>query len=255
MSSQSSGASTGATAGQSASSARPQTRVYAPSTGRPGPLQPAGAAQPVAGPGPDSVPQTHGAAREFDLRAIVEEVSAKARPAGLLPLFIAVLAAALALITMADGASDRAASVAQLEAANQFAWYQAKNIRQMNSQIAAAQFAAMGESDQAETWRRRAQRYEGEKGEILATARGAQAARAKFVRQGDYYSMSVAMLQIAIVLASAALVYRGYLLVSVSMALAVLAAFFAWNGYGLYYEIPADPGAAVDWFRSQALEL
>lgn len=212
------------------------------------------AARSTASPVDPPEPQTHGAAREYDLRAIVEEVAAKTSRRSFLPLFIALLAACLALVTMADGAADRAASVAQLEAANQFSYFQAKNIRQTNSEIAAATLNAMGAAEDAQNWASRAERYRREKGDILAAARAEQASRAKFVRQGDQYSLSVALLQIAIVIASAAMVYRGYLLVTISVSLAALSAFFAANGYGLYYEIPAEPEAAFRWLASQVRE-
>jgi len=204
---------------------------------------------------PQSEPQTHGAARDYDVRAIIEEVSASTKKSGLIPLFIAALAAALAIISMMDAAADRAASVAQLEAANQFAYFQAKNIRKTDSEIAAAQFEALGRPEQAREWAEKAARYEREKGEILLAARTEQAARAKHVRQGDYYSLAVACLQIAIVLASAALVYRGGVLITVSLLLTGLAGFFTVNGHGLYFEVPAEPWAAMECFWSQAKGL
>ena len=86
----------------------------------------------ISNPQQQSQPQGLG----VDLRRIIKEVSKEARKSKI-PLYIAVLATLLAFISMAEGDAKERALGAQIEASNQFAFFQAKNIRKTDSEIAA----------------------------------------------------------------------------------------------------------------------
>lgn len=176
----------------------------------------------------------------YDLRRVIKEVSQEVRKSKT-PIFIALLAAFLALVSMVDEEAGKKALVAHIEASNQFAYYQAKNIRLTSSEIAAGTFESMGKDALAAKWQEKADRYSKEKKEILSNARAEQKKRSVAIRQGDYYSVAIALLQISIVLASVSLISGGWILLGGSITFSLIAVFFVVNGYGLYYEIPTDP--------------
>lgn len=175
-----------------------------------------------------------------ELRGLMRDVSREAQKSKT-PLFIAVLAAFLALVSMADGDADKQVLVAHIESANQFAFYQAKSVRATDAKIASSTFDAMQRPELAKKWERNALRYDRERSEILIRARSEQSKRAISIRQGDYFSVAIATLQIAIVLASASLLLSGGFLLLVSCCLTGVALFFTINGYGLYFDLPTDP--------------
>ena len=123
-----------------------------------------------------------------DLKRIIKEVSQEARKSRV-PLYIAVLAACLALVSMAEGDAKERALGAQIEASNQFAYFQAKNIRKTDSQIAADMLESMGKTELAKAWRDKANRYDSEKGAILKEARAQQAIRAHGLKQSSYFAI------------------------------------------------------------------
>ena len=185
----------------------------------------------------------------YDLKNVIMEVSREARRSRT-PIFIALIAAFLALVSMADDEVGKAALVAHIEASNQFAFFQAKNIRMTSSQIAAGTFMSMGKSELATKWQEKADRYEQEKGEILKVAKAELAKRKIAIRRGDYYGVAIALLQIAIVLASISLISGGGILLGGSIFLSLISLIVTVNGYGLYYDMPTDPQAIGEWIGS-----
>ncbi len=176
---------------------------------------------------------------------MAEDVRREARKSPM-PVFIAALAAFLALISMANGSADKLALQSHIEAANKFGYFQAKNIRATNSQIAADTFDAMGKPVLAKRWKSKADRYKQEKIVILSEAKEQQSIRTIAVKRGGYFGIAISALQIAIVLASASMIFGGGFLLGGSVLLAFIAAFFTFNGYALAFEVPTDP---VDLFR------
>ena len=181
-----------------------------------------------------------------DLRRILKEVTSEARK-NKTPIFIAVLAAFLALVSMAEGDAGRRSLSAHIESSNQFAYFQAKNIRKTDSEIAAQMLEATNRPDLAAKWQERADRYESEKKEILASARKQQDVRKVSLAQMEYFGIAIALLQIAIVLASASLILGGGYLLGTSVVLTLLAAVLTANGYLMFVEFPTDPVAFADW--------
>lgn len=181
-----------------------------------------------------------------DLRGIIREAAREARRSPI-PILIAAIAAFLALVSMANSESERRALNAHIEASNQFAYFQAKNIRRTDSQIAAQMFEKLGHADAANQWRQVAERYGKEKVEILKVAKAHQALRAIATRQSGYFEIAIILLQIAIVLATASLIAGRNGLIFVSVLLMFGAGFFSVNGYGLYYNVPTDPVELSRW--------
>lgn len=207
-------------------------------SGRPSPAQAALEEQ--------SPPSTAKAGVAGDIKRIIKEVSKEARKSKV-PLYIAILAACLALVSMAEGDVKERALGAQIEASNKFAYFQAKNIRKTDSEIAAQLLTSLNQPDLAKSWQAKADRYGREKDEILKEALEQQAIRAHGLKQSAYFAIAIALLQIAIVLATAALVLGGGFLLWASVALALLASFFTFNGYYLYLEFPTDPVEFGKW--------
>ncbi len=157
-------------------------------------------------------------------------------------IYIAVLAAVLALCSMLSNDASKTALAAHIEAANQFAYFQAKNIRLTDYTIAATLLEANGAAGSAapkiEAFKKRAERYRKEKKKILADARAQQAIRAEALTRARYYDYAIACMQIAIVVASASIVAGGAFLVTVSVMIALIGTALAANGYFLYVALP-----------------
>ena len=151
---------------------------------------------------------------------------------------------------MANGEAERQALNAHIEATNQFAYFQAKNIRRTDAQIAAQMFEKLGHTDAAGEWSKVADRYGKEKADILKAAKAQQAKRAVATKQSGYFEIAIVLLQIAIVLATASLIVGRNGLVMISILLVLAARFFTVNGYGLYYEVPTDPAEFSKWVKT-----
>lgn len=188
-----------------------------------------------------------------ELKKVIEELTGREKSSRT-PIYIAFMAAFLALVSMADDEQDKAALEAQIEASNKFSYFQAKNIRGTSAEIAAANFRANGNNAEAAKWQQTADRYEQEKDDILKDARAEQAKRSLALKQGDYYGVAVALLQIAIVMASISLITGGGLLLGFSFTLCLVAALFTANGYGLYFDIPTDPEVIMEMIKSKSPE-
>ncbi len=184
-----------------------------------------------------------------DLKRIIKEVSREARKSRV-PLYIAVLAACLALVSMAEGDVKERALGAQIEASNKWAYFQAKNIRKTNSEVAAEILESIGKPELAQKWRSTATRYNSEKKEIMKQAQEQEAIRTHGLKQSAYLAIAIALLQIAIVLATASLILGGGFLLWTSTFIALVAMFFTFNGYYLYLEFPTDPIEFGKWLTA-----
>jgi hypothetical protein len=138
-------------------------------------------------------------------------------------LLIAVLALLLALSETLGKNADKDALVANVEASNLWAFFQAKTIRQTNIRTAAEEMtvslAAVTDpvtkakmTEQVDKWLATAERYESDpkendgRKELTARAKETEAKRALAVRKGEHFEFSSSALQIAIVVASAAII-------------------------------------------------
>lgn len=172
-----------------------------------------------------------------------------------IPLFIAAMAALLSVASLADDETDKVAMSAHIEAANKFSYFQGKTIRKTDSEIASKLFARLEAPELAEHWQKKADRYDREKDEILKDAREQQKIRNQALRQGDYYKVGVTLLQIAVVMASASLVFGGGLLFGLSLFLTLISVVYTANGYGMYFEFPTSPGAIFNWIGASLHQI
>lgn len=187
-----------------------------------------------------------GGSKEF--KRIAREATREARKSPM-PVYIAVLAAFLALVSMANGDAEKRALQSHIESANKFAYFQAKNIRKTDSQIAADTFKTLGQAELAAKWQAKADRYRGEKAKILASAKAELVKRRHAIEQSKYFEVAISSLQIAIVLASASLILGGGIMMWGSFLITAIAIFFTVNGYGLFFELSTDPVEIFQWMK------
>ncbi len=171
-------------------------------------------------------------------------------------IYIAVLAVLIAVTSVGGDNATKDMIRSSIQAANTYSFYQAKSIRQTTVRAVADDFetrlADPGLSNavrqQLQTklasYRSTADRYESEpatgegKKELLSKARDLEAQRDLSLKRDPYFDTGGALLQIAIVLASASLIVAGPILLWVSVILGGLGAFLSLNGFLLLVDIP-----------------
>ena len=170
---------------------------------------------------------------------------------------IAILAMLLAITGLGGANASKEAIINGVLASNSFNFFQAKNVRQTSFALAADQLELAWANDpalpaeakaalkaKAEAYRKTVARYESEpetnegKKELLARAKEHEAKRDHALRQDPYFDYSEAMLQIAIVLISVAIVADVVWLAFVGGALGLLGTFLMLDGFFLFLEIP-----------------
>jgi hypothetical protein len=171
-------------------------------------------------------------------------------------VYIAVLAMLLAICGIGDDDASKTAVRANIGAADTYAFFQAKNIRQTVYQLQAEEFdirmlepslpeeARKTLSEKSTAYRKRAERYESEpetgegKKELLAKAKLLEAERDLAMLRDPYFNFGQGTLQIAIVLASISLIVGGSLLLWVSAGLALLGTLSTINAFTLLVTVP-----------------
>ncbi|MCQ4162490.1 DUF4337 domain-containing protein [Roseomonas sp. GC11] len=142
-------------------------------------------------------------------------------------LLIAALALALALTEVAGDDAKSEAQMRNVEGANLWAFFQAKTVRQTTlrglSDLLPLLTPAPGREAEAEAmlgrWRASIERWESEpetqegRRELMARAKATEQARDEAMRRDGHYDLAAAMLQLAIVLGSAAIITGAGLLV------------------------------------------
>jgi hypothetical protein len=171
-------------------------------------------------------------------------------------IVIAFFAMLLAVTGLGGQNATKEALNSNILAANDFAFYQAKNIRQNSMMLAADQielaWAASAVSDDAkaalrtklEDYRATIERYESDptggegKKELLARAHAHEVNRDRALKQDPYFDYSEALLQIAIVLISVSIVAEVVWLAWFGGALGLIGGLLMVNGYLLLIEVP-----------------
>lgn len=156
-------------------------------------------------------------------------------------LLIAVLALVLAFAETLGKSAQTAATAANIEASNLWAFFQAKTIRQTTLRTAAEQLEASSQGEaankQAAKWRETAERYQSEpetgegRKELAARAKAAEERRDRGMAAYHHYEFASAAVQIAIVLASASIITTIPALVWIAGALGVVAVGFCVIGF------------------------
>lgn len=181
-------------------------------------------------------------------------------------VWIAVLAVLLAVSGLGGENTAEAVVFNNILASDSFAWYQAKNIRQTAYELAADDLQFLLESQRVSLPPEQVQelearladyqaaiaRYDSEpdpddpdnplkgegKRELLAQALHYQAARDQALVQDPNFDYASVLFQIAIVLASVAIIASSRLLVGLSGALGVVGTLLALNGFFAFFVLP-----------------
>jgi hypothetical protein len=171
-------------------------------------------------------------------------------------VYIAVLAVLLAICSIGDDDASKTAVRSNIQTANTYAFFQAKNIRQTDYEIAADQIDARlldpalgGEArkfltEKAEAYRKRIARYDSEpetgegKKELLQKARSLEIERDLALTRDPYFDFGQGLLQIAIVLASVSLIVGGSFLLWLSGALGLVGTLSTINAFTLAVSLP-----------------
>jgi len=154
-------------------------------------------------------------------------------------LLIAVLALVLAFSETLGKAAQTSALSLNIEASNLWAFFQAKTIRQTVLRTAAEQTEVISPSSTKliEQWRKTAQRYQTEpetgegRDELMARAKDAEKKRDRAMAAYHQYELASAAVQIAIVLASAAIVTGAMALAWIGAGLGVVGIAFCLIGF------------------------
>ena len=172
-------------------------------------------------------------------------------------VYIGVLAVLLAICGVGGANAAKDATRANIEAANTWAFYQAKNIRRTAYSLAADDLEVMlasqpglteaarkGVEDKLKAHRAEAKRMKSEPkaddgmDQLFRKAKALESERDTALRKDPYFDWSEALLQIAIVLASVHLIIGNMLLLGMSGGLAGLGILLMLNGYTLAVALP-----------------
>jgi beta-lactamase regulating signal transducer with metallopeptidase domain len=156
-------------------------------------------------------------------------------------LLISVLALVLAFSETLGKSAQTAAIGYNIEASNLWAFFQAKTIRQTVLRTAAEELETTSSNDsskkQIAKWRETAQRYQNEpetgegRDQLMARAKDAEKKRDVSMARYHHYELASAAVQIAIVLASAAIITAMVALVWIAGALGVVGVAFCVIGF------------------------
>ncbi len=172
-------------------------------------------------------------------------------------MMIAILAMALAICGLGGSNAGKEALNNNVYASNYFSFYQAKNLRQAAISLAAdeIELAWLADSNlpeeskaalraKVELYKKTIARYESEpqtgegKKELLAKAKDYEAKRDVALKQDPYFDYAEALLQIAIVLVSVAIIANLVWLAWLGGALGLVGVLLTINGFLLLVEIP-----------------
>lgn len=168
-------------------------------------------------------------------------------------IYISVLAAVLAIVSVAGSNAGKELMASAIEASDSFAYYQAKTQRQISLRLAADEIELLSAGMPAEAqakalqrsaeYRQSAERMEADEGknsrkDLLGKAKAAELRRDHAAAQDPYFDFAEGMLQLAIVLASVfAITNKGFILWT-SRALAAAGVLMAADGFTLILPLP-----------------
>ncbi len=172
----------------------------------------------------------------------------------LIAVYIGVLAVLLAVAGVGGGNAMKDATARNIEAANIWAFFQAKNIRRHELRLQIAQFEVMLASrpdmppaartlvdEKLKKYRADEIRYTSEPDtgegvdELKVRARALEVQRDRAMIKDPFFDYGQALLQIAIVLASVAIITGGTILLVLSGLLAGLGTLSTLNGFLLFF--------------------
>lgn len=175
----------------------------------------------------------------------------------LIGVYIAVLAVGLAVCSLGGGNATKTATLKSLEASNTWAFFQAKNARRQMARVRIEEIettlatqpdlpeaarATLGE--RLKSYRELENRLTSEPDknegmdELFKRGKALEVDRDRALRQDPYFDHGQALLQIAIVLASVAIIAGGSLLLWASAILGLFGALLTVNGFTLLFSAP-----------------
>ncbi len=174
-----------------------------------------------------------------------------------LAVFIGILAVLLAICSMGGDNAAKEATLKNIEATNTWAFFQAKNLRRQivrsqieNFELAIISTPAIDPQSKASLEKTIAT-YKGYEArltsdpksgegldELFVKAKDIEALRDMALKQDPYFDYGQALLQIAIVVASVAIISGGGALVVLSAVLGAIGTFFMVNGFTLAIDVP-----------------
>ncbi|WP_295557430.1 DUF4337 domain-containing protein [uncultured Hyphomicrobium sp.] len=172
-------------------------------------------------------------------------------------VYIGVLAVILAICSMGGGNASKEATLKNIEAANIWSFFQAKNMRRhvlrlQVDQLEIAKTANPALSPEARglidakiadykkldaEFTSNPKSNEG-LDELFVRGKALEAERDTAMRQDPYFDYGEALLQIAIVLGGVAIISGGSTLITASAVMGVLGTLFTLNGFSLLLDIP-----------------
>ena len=174
-----------------------------------------------------------------------------------LGVYIGILAVILAICSLGGGNATKDSTLKNIEASNTWGFYQAKNIRRQALRLQADEFEAflkmtpnmpdeVGKQIQAKIdgyhadEKRMTTEPEKKEGieELLVKGKALEVERDTAMRRDPYFDYGQALLQIAIVLASVAIVSGGNIVLIGSLILAALGVLATVGGFTLAFPLP-----------------
>jgi Domain of unknown function (DUF4337) len=175
----------------------------------------------------------------------------------LIGVYIGLLAVVLAICSMGAGNASQDATLKNIEASNTWSFFQAKNARRQALRLHADDFTVMLAAnpsmpddvktivkEKIETYRDQDKRLtsdpEKKEGldELWAKAKALETSRDDALKRGPYFDYGQALLQIAIVLASIAIIAGTNLLLVASFLVGVLGAAATFGGFTMAFALP-----------------
>ena len=167
-------------------------------------------------------------------------------------LFVAVYAVGMAVTALGGSNAGKDMVMAQQKASNQWAYYQAKVVREnlylLEAEKLELDLATRGAALPADDRKRldaarakyqaKADEYKREKEEIRAAAEELEKERDVAARRDPYFDYAEVLLQISIVLASVAMLSGKKWAFFASLAVAGIGLVLCANGYGLFLKLP-----------------
>jgi hypothetical protein len=175
----------------------------------------------------------------------------------LIGVYIGALAVILAICSMGGSNASQEATQKNIEAANVWSFFQAKNIRRHVLRVEVDELDLMLKSeagmseDARKSFEAKITEYKGQiqrlttepdkqegLDELFTKAKALEADRNTAMKRGPYFDYGGALLQIAIVLASVAIISGGAALLFGSAILAVIGAIATFGGFTLAFPLP-----------------
>lgn len=175
----------------------------------------------------------------------------------IISVWIGVLAVLLAICAMGGSNATKEATLKNIEAANSWSFFQAKNVRremfrietdQLEFQIAAnpqmPEAARFAIADKIKALKQKVGELTSDPksgeglDEIFKKAKGLEAERNDAMKRDPYFDYGQALLQIAIVLASVAIISSGSVLLAASGILGIFGALLTANGFLQFMSLP-----------------